>query len=696
MARATATMGEDYNDSCSCMPFKMLKTRFRARLSSLKQRRASSIDRAPPTTSRLTETKRSTASQTSDDSSSTVVATPSQAEKLSNNDLDLARRILAIICRYKLPTRKEPLHDAESRHLEQICGLVSRSEPIQMCLPAFPFKSPNTSTKVLGHLPDKAEEFGLAHLNGLCAAIVHIYEPGASLMIISDGLVYNDLLGVPDKNVWAYGQALRDIATEQNLKHIHFSRLRDLAKINVPDKLDQITYTSNATNFRHALLSQYSDPEFDATVRIHEDENTCLTYRGYLKFLATDLQDVYPVGAERSKSQYKKGFEYIAKQMLFRGDAFARAVRETFPDHVRLSIHQTQDTECKISISLLPTGTSFTTPWHCCIAFNLDGMTTTGHHATFDADDRYELIHKNGRPSFYLEKSFLLSWGQDRGGISCDPLYPAGLMLRPSIEDVDGAKVRALAQQNSPVILRDFAKTRDRELFVQASHRMGTPTGWKFGLVLEVKDQGNDTRGLNNVLSSEWMPFHYDGLFKTEKRALPDGSEQLVPTPPKFQLFTSVTTSPKDTGFTLFSTSTLLSKYLPKDLPLEKLKTLTWSVSTSSFNAIALRNLPLVVDHPDTGKPCLRFHEPWPQEKTRFDATDINIENARGISEDGTVWTSKEICEILTDLLHDRRVCCYHSWEKGDLLVSDNILAHHTRSDFKSGSERELWRIHFE
>ncbi len=60
-----------------------------------------------------------------------------------------------------------------------------------MCLPAFPFKSPNTSTKVLGRLPDKAEEFALAHLNGLCAAIGDVYPPGAKLMIISDGLVYN-------------------------------------------------------------------------------------------------------------------------------------------------------------------------------------------------------------------------------------------------------------------------------------------------------------------------------------------------------------------------------------------------------------------------------------------------------------------------------------------------------------------------
>lgn len=129
-----------------------------------------------------------------------------------------------------------------------------------------------------------------------------------------------DLLGVPDSSVWAYGETLRSMAVEKGFNHIQFSRLKDLAHINIPDQLDQIKYISNATNFRHALLSQFGNPNFDASAKIHEDDDTCLTYRGYIKFLMTDLQDVYPVGSSMSKSQYKKGVEYVAKQMLFRGD----------------------------------------------------------------------------------------------------------------------------------------------------------------------------------------------------------------------------------------------------------------------------------------------------------------------------------------------------------------------------------------
>lgn len=60
-----------------------------------------------------------------------------------------------------------------------------------MCLPAFPFKSPNTVGKVLGQIPDKAEEIALAHLNGMCLAVADMYEPGVQLVIVSDGLIYN-------------------------------------------------------------------------------------------------------------------------------------------------------------------------------------------------------------------------------------------------------------------------------------------------------------------------------------------------------------------------------------------------------------------------------------------------------------------------------------------------------------------------
>lgn len=108
--------------------------------------------------------------------------------------LTTAAGILDIICRYRLKRASTDELEGRLGFLSQIYRKVKSQSEIRMCLPAFPFKSPNTRDKVLSRLPDKADEFALANLNGLCSAIKDYYEPGAKLTIISDGLVYNGTL----------------------------------------------------------------------------------------------------------------------------------------------------------------------------------------------------------------------------------------------------------------------------------------------------------------------------------------------------------------------------------------------------------------------------------------------------------------------------------------------------------------------
>lgn len=140
-----------------------------------------------------------------------------------------------------------------------------------------------------------------------------------------------------DRDVWAYGTALRALSAEKGFsKHIGFSRLKDLVASSADgDKTgqgyhhlgkfadvedDEIVYVCNATRLRHCFLARFGDEQLDVAGRIKEDGDTCMTYRGYIRFLATDLLNVYPTGPGRSKGQFKRGIEYIAKQMLYRGD----------------------------------------------------------------------------------------------------------------------------------------------------------------------------------------------------------------------------------------------------------------------------------------------------------------------------------------------------------------------------------------
>lgn len=114
--------------------------------------------------------------------------------KTEDRALVVSSAILDIISQYRL-TKAADSHDkwieGTPKFLQSIENYVRAGQTVRMCLPGFPFKSANKQFKVLGALPDKAEEVALARLNAICSQIGEIYKPGAKLLIISDGLVYN-------------------------------------------------------------------------------------------------------------------------------------------------------------------------------------------------------------------------------------------------------------------------------------------------------------------------------------------------------------------------------------------------------------------------------------------------------------------------------------------------------------------------
>ncbi|CVL04001.1 related to ABC1 transport protein [Fusarium mangiferae] len=318
---------------------------------------------------------------------------------------EISNRILDVILEYSLHKfdTTEELHSAgRPKFLAVVSRFVRARQKVVMCLPAFPFKSANKVEKVLGNLPDKAEELALARLNSICVTIGQFYEPGAELTVISDGLVYNDLLGISDQETWRYGSALRTMAERKGFSHLSFSRLQDLVAVKgLPNDLNELTYVANATNFRRTLFNKYGrDGDLDIDHEIAVNPDTLGTYKGYCRFLKSDLQHIF--GPAKSSAKYRKDVKYLAKQMLIRGYAFAGAVKARFPNHLRLSIHQSTG-EHKISLSLLNTKSGFTTPWHCSVVLMADGEWLSGLTVDFKADRLLELVEEDGRPSYFRE-----------------------------------------------------------------------------------------------------------------------------------------------------------------------------------------------------------------------------------------------------------------------------------------------------
>ena len=186
---------------------------------------------------------------------------------------------------------------------------------------------------------------------------------------------------------------------------------------------------------------------------------------------------------------------------------------------MRLSIHPSVG-QTKLSVPLIPqpnNGPNMT-PWHCSIAVGIDGSFKTVHAG--DVKDTHDLIFRNGQPYHFREKSDLWDFGNTK--VEFEHLYPTGLVVRPaagsqgqpSLRDFDIMKLRKLAEVQSPVVLRGFADTTNRELFTNKAYELGEVLPWTFGVLQEVKDHRKVDKLHNNVVSDEAMPMHYDGMFK--------------------------------------------------------------------------------------------------------------------------------------------------------------------------------------
>ncbi|KAJ0345826.1 hypothetical protein KNSL1_008070 [Colletotrichum chrysophilum] len=192
-------------------------------------------------------------------------------------------------------------------------------EPISLLLPAFPWKNPNTD-KVLGPSPDLGEELGLARLNHLCKEVGKIYLRGARLILVADGPVYNDLLGIPDADYFDYGVQLRELARREGFSHIQFVRLVDVLGLGNGDAMSKDEHLAAAGTCRREMEQRFlgSDLSVQGEVRAHPD--TALTYQKYVRSAREDLRwgpEVEP-DITSDAAKYAAETERIAERMTQR------------------------------------------------------------------------------------------------------------------------------------------------------------------------------------------------------------------------------------------------------------------------------------------------------------------------------------------------------------------------------------------
>ncbi|KAJ5748036.1 Pyoverdine biosynthesis [Penicillium nucicola] len=290
---------------------------------------------------------------------------------------------------------------------------IAANQPITMVLPAFPWKNPNQD-KVLGDGADLGDELGLARLNHLCEEISTVYPYGARLILICDGPVYNDLVGVPVSDYYDYGIQLRDIAHDNRFSSIHFIRLMDLLGLGDGEKVSKSDYLRLVPICRERLMSApFFDPTFDIDKELKINPDTKTTYESYLSRISEDLK--WAKGLDPAVVSdpvlYATEVSKMAKTMINRLIAYEAVISATLGKHVRLSIHPSVGRN-KISIPLLCQGDLFgDMPWHASVAVLSNGEIVTGHAREFRK--LYEVVMKYDRPYYFRERSPIYEWSAD-------------------------------------------------------------------------------------------------------------------------------------------------------------------------------------------------------------------------------------------------------------------------------------------
>ncbi len=296
-----------------------------------------------------------------------------------------ARNILGCIFRYR--RLQEGVTDGGEAdfalHLPKVRRAISLQEPVSLLLPAFPAKSPSP-TKVLGVLPDMAEEIALCRLEALCEEIEAIYPAGARVVICSDGHVFSDLVGVPDETVTDYGIAIKNLIASLGLSHID--------SFNMSDIFDG----SNDSERREHLVNHYADSPEEIQARVQAHEHQRKLFNGIHRFLFEDTCGVTP---EISRTQIRRETKERAYSVVARSEAWGRLLSECFPLGLRLSIHPQPRQSDKIGILLGPANDVWLTPWHGVALETKEGFRLLPRHEAEALGAR--IVFHNGQPSYF-------------------------------------------------------------------------------------------------------------------------------------------------------------------------------------------------------------------------------------------------------------------------------------------------------
>ena len=269
---------------------------------------------------------------------------------------------------------------------EGIRNAVQRDMPLEFVLPSFPVKCFNP-LKVRRRTPDLAEVGCLSRLYSLCRDIEQIYQPGAMVILVTDGLVYAPIFREPIAHAQRYREEIDELIVDLGYrKYITSVDMGDL----VASREDEFNRIYQMVEIRVADHYERYPNDSDRQRLI---ENT-MTNINLTMYPERDLIDFF-VNENNSALQEEirerataSAFEYLVFNQTLRE---IELVQRAFPNALRVTCHPK---EGQLGLHLVHPN-SFNYPWN--------GVGILRENGTVRVEFEYEARRNPNYVAVYIE-----------------------------------------------------------------------------------------------------------------------------------------------------------------------------------------------------------------------------------------------------------------------------------------------------
>jgi hypothetical protein len=155
----------------------------------------------------------------------------------------------------------------------------------------------------------------------------------------------------------------------------------------------------NFEKTRDDLVKHFGISDIELERRILTDPDVNFLYRGMIRFMGEEVaMKSFPSG-----NQLQKFAKKLAREMMFRNEAYSELVKREFSNSIRLSMHPSVNNGAKYSFQLIKGKDTRYSAWHCAIAVDQQGQIITIHRKDAEAAG-YELIYENNQPFYYASR----------------------------------------------------------------------------------------------------------------------------------------------------------------------------------------------------------------------------------------------------------------------------------------------------